>query len=268
MEWRIFAAIVLYSCVSALHATPVLHRIISLAPHTTELVYALGQGEHLVAVSDYSDFPEQAKLLPSVASFSGLNFEKIVRLQPDLILVWRGGNKPQDIARLEQLGFAIFYSSPATLEDIPKEIESLGYRLGQPQSGLQLASQFRQRLIDIRQRYQQGKTKKAFYYMWPKPLMSIGKHAWANHLLSACGTENLFADVTTDYPEVTLEEVITRQPDVIVAATKITQKDALQFWHKYQTLNDAPVIVVDPDKLHRFTPRLLDGLEDMCKQLN
>ncbi|PSU45957.1 cobalamin-binding protein, partial [Photobacterium aphoticum] len=112
------------------HALP--QRIISLSPHTTELAYAAGLGDKLIAASDYSDYPEAAKQLERVANYRGIKMERIVALKPDLILAWKGGNPVREMERLEQLGFTLFYSNPKTLEDIPNTVEALGQYAASP----------------------------------------------------------------------------------------------------------------------------------------
>lgn len=243
-------------------------RIISLAPHTTELVYTLGKGDRLIAVSDYSDYPSQASELPSVASHQGIDIEQIMRLQPDLILAWKGGNKPQDLARLAGLGFSMYYSSVQSLNDIALDLEKLGTRLGAVEEAERLKTQFIQRLHKIKRRYATARPTKVFYYLWTKPLMSIGANAWATHLLATCSAKNIFAEQMTDYPEVTIEQVVRRKPDRMVAAMHISSRDAASFWQPYLPLINAPIALVNPDKLHRFTPRVLDELVHLCDQLN
>lgn len=244
------------------------NRIISLAPHTTELVFALGKGNQLVAVSDYSDYPIEALALPSVADYNGVDFEAIVRLKPDLILAWRGGNKPQDLSRLARLGYKIFYSSPQTVWDIADEIVDLGNILGVQDTAISLSKSYRLSIKELQSKYQTKNPIGVFYYMWPKPLMSIGKHAWANHLLEICGAKNIFHNAITDYPEVTIEEVIRRKPAKLIAAMKIKQADAQNWWKSYKSLYVTDVVVVNPDRLHRYTPRILEGLNDLCNQIN
>lgn len=244
------------------------NRIISLAPHTTELIYALGAGDHLVAVSDFSDFPSEAKLLPSVASYQGVNFEKILRLEPDLIVAWQGGNKPQDLSRLAAMGMTMFYSSPKTPENIAEEIVKLGNILGLQNNAKRISQAMLQRLESIRKEYSKAPATPVFYYMWPTPLMSIGKGAWANQLLSYCGAENIFLDTIVPYPEVSVEQVLTRQPQFLIAAMNTEVNIAESHWSSVRKLIKAPVITVNPDLLHRFTPRLIDGLVDMCEKLN
>lgn len=243
-------------------------RIISLAPHITELVYALGVGDRLVATSDYSNYPEQAKSLPSVASHNGVDFELIIRLQPDLIIAWQGGNKPQDLTRLAALGFEIFYSSPQTPMQIADEIDALGTILKTEQRAAKLSTDFRKGLSDIITRFKSQQDIAVFYYMWPLPLMSIGEDAWANQLLSICGARNVFNDAPGAYPQVSIEEVIHRRPQKIIAAMHVSQNDAEIYWKNWRHLLDVPLIVVDPDELHRFTPRLLNGLNTLCQALH
>ena len=243
-------------------------RVISLAPHTTELVYALGAGDKLVAVSDYSNFPKEALLLPSVANHSGVDFEKIMRLQPDLILAWRGGNKPQDLARLESLGYKLYRSKPTTPADISNDLRQLGKLLGKSDRGVKMADAFSFELENIKTQYQSKKKIAVFYYMWPRPLMTIGSTAWANQLLNICGARNIFHNAPTPYPEVNMEQVIRRKPQKIIAAMHTSLTDADTFWRSQAGTMPIDLMVVDPDQLHRFTPRLTTGLKNLCQQLH
>lgn len=265
---RILCLLLLIS-VNSFAAEP--QRIISLSPHLTELAFALNSGDKLVAVSDYSDYPEQAKQLPSVASFQGVNFEAVMRLKPDLILAWRGGNKPQDLSRLQSLGFKLFYSSPQKPADIANELEALGTLLNQPQRAQSLADDFRQQLERIKNKYSQQTPVATFYYMWPTPLMTVGPNAWASKLLNICGATNIFAASPTDYPEVPMEQVLTRKPQLIIAAQKTSADDIQAFWQKWLPMFAQPtprVEKVNPDRLHRFTPRLINGLQDLCHTIH
>jgi len=243
-------------------------RIISLAPHTTELIYALGAGENVLAVSDYSNFPLEASQLPSVASHNGLDFEKIIRLQPDLIVAWQGGNKPQDLARLASLGFKLYYSHPQGPEDISDDLRRLGLVLGQRRRAEKLAQAFTRDLADIKALYHADKKIPVFYYMWSSPLMTIGSKAWVNDLLNICGAQNIFSDAPTPYPEVSVEQVVRRQPQKLIAGMNTSLSDASTFWQGKRDLLAAPLMIVNPDKLHRFSPRLIDGLKQLCRKIH
>lgn len=245
-----------------------IERIISLAPHTTELIYALGAGEKLVAVSDYSNFPAEAELLPSVANYNGVDIEAIMQLNPDLIVAWQGGNKPQDLARLTSLGFSVYSSSPQAPENISADIIELGKLLKRVPQSITLANEFSAALEAIKQRYLNQPKTDVFYYLWTAPLMSIGAETWANKLLEICGAKQIFTDSPVPYPEVSKEQVISRQPSLLIAAMKQNKLEAQRYWISTEALMKARVIVVNPDELHRFTPRLINGLTSLCKQIN
>lgn len=260
--------VILVFCVFLLPHLKAAERIVSLAPHTTELIYALGAGDKLVAVSDFSNFPAEANSLPSVASYNGVDFEAILRLKPDLIVAWQGGNKPQDLARLSSLGFEVYLSNPVTPDDMTRDIQTLGKTLGLPENGITVAQHFASQLNSLKKRYSRVEKQSAFYYMWSKPLMTVGGDAWASKLLTICGASNIFADSPVAYPEVTKEQVIRRKPKLLISAMHTSLTEAEKFWLPTKSLLDAKVIVADPDELHRFTPRLIQGLGDLCKQIN
>ena len=128
-------------------------RIISLSPHMTELAYSAGLGDKLIAASDYSDYPEQAKKLERVANYRGIKMERILALKPDLILAWKGGNPSREMARLQQLGIKIFYSNPTQLTDIADTIIKLGQFSDDPSIAKTAATQFKLQLANIKEQY-------------------------------------------------------------------------------------------------------------------
>ena len=263
-----FWLVVLIGLLSYANTAVATERIISLAPHTTELLFALGAGDNVVAVSDYSDFPLEASELPSVASHNGVDFEQIIRLQPTLIVAWPGGNKPQDLARLASLGFTLYYSSPESPQDIDEDILLLGKVLGKSERANTLAKDYVIALESINRQYRSKSKIKVFYYMWPTPLMTIGKNAWASKLLSICGAENIFDDAPTPYPEVSIEQVIRRRPQKVIAAMNSSTEDIQTYWRAKKPIFDVDIRIVSPDLLHRFTPRLTDGLKQLCAQVH
>lgn len=243
-------------------------RIVSLAPHTTELAFAIGIGDRVVAVSDFSDYPEQAKSLPRIADHTGVNLEAIVRLAPDLILAWQGGNKPQDLARLQSLGFTLFYSNPTTPSDIPKDIRALGQITGVSDTANSLADSLEEELNAIKVWSASQSPKTVFYYMWPEPMMTIGEGAWANSLINHCHATNIFSDAAVDYPSVALEQVLKRKPQVIVAAMKTSVADVETYWASWKGAISPQFAVVNPDEVHRFTPRLIPALTSLCQAIH
>lgn len=242
--------------------------IVTLSPHLTEWVYSLGQQHKLLAVSAYSDYPEAAKALPRVADANGVNIKAIVKLQPDIILAWRGGNKPQDIARLKQLGFTVFESQPLAPENISEEYRQLGRMLGASSQASELADNFDQQLSRLTEEYNRARSVTVFYYMWTAPLMSVGPDAWASRLLARCRVKTLFDDALVDYPQVSVQEVIRRQPDLMIAATTRDLSVEKHFWSPHNAVLKAPVLVVNPDIFSRFTLRLIPELRSLCKQIH
>lgn len=244
-------------------------RVISLAPHITELVYAVGAGDSLVAVSDYSDYPAEATKLPRVNSYSALNIEAILALKPDLVLAWRSGTPHADIVRLQQFGVRVEYSDPVLIDDIAHEIQQIGQWLGQTEKGLALAEQTRQRLANLRSRYSQATAVKVFYAMSTEPLTTVANNAWPAQLLQGCGAQNIFADAKGDYPQPLLEQLLVRQPEVIVQTSASAQRDSA-FWQRYRSIpavQQHAFVTLEADWVYRAGPRMLDAMQMLCEQL-
>lgn len=254
--------------VYAAEAAP--QRVISLAPHITELVYAVGAGDKLIAVSDYSDYPEAAQRLPRVNSFAALNIEAILALKPDLVLAWRSGNPPHDLARLRDFGIRVEYSDPKTLDDIATELTQIGQWLGHATQGTDVAMRTQQHLQALRANYQQQKLVKVFYAMSTEPLSTVANQAWPAQLLHGCGAENIFADAQNDYPQPQIEQILVRQPDVIVHASKRGAADPMLFWQRYPSIpavRKQAFIALEPDWVYRPTPRMIAAMQQLCEQL-
>lgn len=261
------------------HAAQTVHspsttRIITLAPHLTELVYLLQQDSHIVAVSDYSDYPADAARHPSVSSYTGVDFAAILTLKPTHVIAWEGGNKAQDIAKLHSLGLNVLSIPIHNLDDIGGALITLGQFLDQghtnndpnqpKQLGQSLAQAYVTQLHALRQQYRQRPQQSVFYYSWPTPLMSIGKGAWANNALGVCHLRHIFADSPVAYPQVALAQVLREQPNWLINVSKEPFEDIAQFWQPHRSVLAAPIVQLNPDLLHRFTPRILQEIKKMC----
>ncbi|BFT31303.1 cobalamin-binding protein [Alteromonas sp. D210916BOD_24] len=242
--------------------------IVSLAPHLTEWVFSLGLGNNLLGVSDYSDYPAAAQSLPRVADYQGADIAAIVALEPDLVLAWEGGNKPQDVQKLTAMGLNVFSTKITHISDIPKALLQLGERTGTSHLASQLATHFLAQLGDLKNKYRSEKPRPVFYYTWSSPLMTVGPNAWANKLLSVCGAKTLFDDSPVDYPQVSVKEVLIRQPDVIVAASHQSTNELENFWAPHRPYIKAPLVAVNPDITSRFSLRLISELNVLCKGIN
>ncbi|WP_249199174.1 vitamin B12 ABC transporter substrate-binding protein BtuF [Photobacterium sp. GJ3] len=249
-------------------------RIISLAPHTTELAYAAGLGDKLVAASDYSDYPPAALALERVANHRGIKLERILALKPDLILAWQGGNPPREMAKLTQLGIEIFYSHPTSLDAIADSLDALGQFADDPVVARKAAADFRQTQSRLAAAYGQKSPVRFFYQLGHSPLMSMSGDSWPSQVFSLCGGQNIFADSPVAYPQISREQVLIRQPQALFATFGHGGPDQSVFnlWQPWQeqlpAVKHQHLYQVQADWLNRPTPRALKAAEIICKQLD
>jgi vitamin B12 transport system substrate-binding protein len=221
-----------------------------------------------VAVSDYSDYPEAAKALPRVADYQGVDMAAILAFKPDLVLAWKGGNKPQDIQKLSSLGLNVFDSAITQIDDIPSELIRLGTLTHTSLKAKTLAEAFNEKIAALKNAYSRETPKNVFYYSWSTPLMTVGPKAWPNKLLNVCGAQTAFYDSPIDYPQVSVSQVLIRQVDVIIAASNESKASLSSFWEPHSDFLDAEIVTVNPDITSRFSLRLADELKRLCSGIN
>jgi iron complex transport system substrate-binding protein len=246
-------------------------RIVSLAPNITEVVYAAGAGSQLLATVDFSDYPVAAKKLPRVGSYSRVDIESIIALKPDLVLAWDSGNSTANVAQLRKLGIPIFVSEPKTLDDVARDIERYALMAGTESAGQAAAHNFRLRLATLKSRYAERKPVRVFYQIWNEPLMTVNRTQIISDVIRLCGGENIFAGLPMLVPTISTEAVIAANPDAIVAGGMGERNAAwLEPWKRWPKLKataQGNLFFIDPNLLQRHTPRLLDGAEQLCAQL-
>ncbi len=246
-------------------------RIISLSPHMTELAYSAGLGDKLIAASDYSDYPEQAKKLERVANYRGIKMERILALKPDLILAWKGGNPSREMARLQQLGIKIFYSNPTQLTDIADTIIKLGQFSDDPSIAKTAATQFKLQLANIKEQYKNKPKVRYFYQLSDSPILTLSDGNWPSPVFSFCGGENIFSNSTAAYPQVNQEQVVVRQPDVIFGSSHATsQKNSpwLNWQGELPAVDNHHLYQLNSDWLNRPTLRTLNAIKQVCQLLD
>ncbi|MEE9422977.1 MAG: helical backbone metal receptor, partial [Gammaproteobacteria bacterium] len=167
-------------------------RIISLAPHVTELLFAAGAGEQVIAVSAYSNYPQQAQDLPVISAGTGLDIERIIALQPDLVIAWKSGNPATQVTQLEQLGLQVFYSEPREVDAIAVTLQRFGLLSGHVNQANVAASEFREQVAALRSDFKNKKPVSVFYQVWQKPLMTINGQHMISHWLTLCSGVNIF----------------------------------------------------------------------------
>ena len=246
-------------------------RIVTLAPHLVETVFAAGAGDRLVGAVEYSDFPEAAKKVTRVGGYSRLDLEAIAALKPDLVIAWQSGNAPAHVDKLRSLGFPVYVSQPNRIDDVAAEIERIGVLAGTSRVADAAAKSFRQRLAGLEKRYSQLPPVRTFYQIWKQPLMTVGGRQIISSVVRLCGGENVFGSLDTMAPTVTVEAVIAANPEAIIASGMgESRPEWLDDWRRWSSITAVArdnLFFVQPDLIQRHTPRLLDGAERLCQHL-
>lgn len=247
-------------------------RIVALAPHIVENLYAIGAEARIVGAVDYSDHPEAAKKLPRVGGYSRFDVEAVLVRKPDLIVGWASGNPPEQIDRLRVLGVPIYLTQPNRFEDVAHELRQLGRLTGREQEAEAVAAPFLARLERLR-RAHAGKPKvRVFYQIWQTPLMTVGGGQIISSAIAACGGENVFASLKPMAPQISEEAVLAADAEAFVAGGMgEVRKDWLEGWRRWKHLiavRRDNLFFVPADLMQRHTPRLLDGAEMLCAHLD
>lgn len=268
---RLFALALLLLPLSASLASERVERIVSLAPHVTELLFAAGAGGRVVGVVSYSDFPEEARGLPRVGGYRQLDLEGIVALKPDLVVAWRSGNPASQVERLESLGLRLVYIDPHRLEEIPEALERLGRLAGSEAEAARAAKRFRDELRRLRDAYGARPPVKVFYQIWNRPLMTVNGEHLISDVIRLCGGENRFAALAELAPRLDVEAVLAADPEVIVASGMGEERpEWLDMWRDWPSLTATQrgnLFFIPPDLIQRHTPRILDGAARLCEAL-
>ncbi len=246
-------------------------RIVSLAPHATELLFAAGAGKSVVGVLSPADWPPEAKRVPRIGDAAALDLERIVALKPDLAIVWPY-LAPGEVEQLRRLSVPIFVSDPRTPEAIAEDLERLGVLAGTGDIAARAAATFRARLAALAQRGRAAAKVSVFYEIWPRPLYTVGGKHLITAMLGLCGGENVFARLVPPAPSVGIEDVLATRPEAILAGTDRAVRpawlDEWRRWSEIPAVARGNLFVVDANLLHRPGPRFIDGAEELCVALD
>lgn len=256
-------------CSTDVQAQPA-KRIIALSPHAVEMLYAIGAGDTIVAATDYADYPEAAKKIPRIGGYYGIQMERVLELNPDLIVVWDSGNKAEDINQLKTLGFNLYGSDPKTLEGVAKELEELGQLTGHVEEASKAAAAYRAELMRLKVENAKKSEPKVFYQLWSTPLMTVSKNSWIQEIISVCHGQNVFYEADSDYPQVSLENVLLTLPDVILQSEEEGNVKGVNWrqWPEIPAVKNQHIYQINADLLHRATPRALLGVQALCNALD
>lgn len=246
-------------------------RVVSLAPHLTELMYAAGAGARLVGALEYSDYPAEAKALPRVGSEASIDLEALVALRPDLVVAWPNAGSARAVERIAALGIPVFRSEPRELEDIARTLETLGRLAGTQAAAGAAAREFRERAARLERRYAQRARVRVFYQVWDRPLVTVNGNHVISKVMRLCGGENVMAALPALAPEIDRESVLRADPEAIVASGPDGARPAwLDDWRAFPALaavRHDNLYAIRPELLQRHTPRLLQGAEELCRIL-
>jgi len=231
-------------------------RIVTLAPHATELLLTLGLESRLVAVSEFFDYPPAIDNVPRLSSLGGIDRERLLTLNPDLVIAWASGNRWSDIQWLEDTGIPVYLSEPESLDEIAVSLAKLGRLAGTPQRGEQAAKQFLQQLDRSCAHRKNQPPINTYYEIWPTPPMTIGARHWLNKVLSKAALRNIFADLPRGVVVISRESLLARDHDLVIKTVARGEKPSA----------GKRVVMADP-VLGRPGPRILEGLERLCVEL-
>lgn len=244
-------------------------RVISMAPHVTELLFAAGGGERIVGAVDYSDYPEAAKAIPRVGSNREVDIERVLSLKPDLIVVWRHGSSDRQIDLLRQLNIPLYHSEPKKLDAIADNVVNMGKLLGTETAANAAAQDLRQKLATLRARYANRPPVRVFYQVWDKPLYTLNGAHIVSDALKVCGGENIFASQKVTAPVVGTEAVLQADPEAVFSTAEKEQGGA-GLWRKYPNMKatrQGNLFTIDGHLVNRAGPRMIQGTASLCELL-
>jgi len=242
-------------------------RIVSLAPHATEMLFAAGAGGALVGAVARSDWPPAARAVPRVGDAAALDLERIASLAPDLVIAWPYTAPPQ-LAALRAQRVPVFVSDPKSIAGIAGDIEKLGTLAGTQGVAHAEAATIRERLASLTARHRDARRLRVFYEVWNEPLYTIGGKHLISEAIGVCGGENVFAALTIPAPSVTIEAVVAAAPDVIVGGDDEGKRPAwLDDWRRWPAIpavRNGNLYGAAGDLLHRPGPRFVEGVAALC----
>jgi iron complex transport system substrate-binding protein len=257
-------------------------RIITLAPHLTELVDAAGGTDRLVSVSAFSNLPESVKQLPITSDARSIDLEKMKSLRPDLIIYWRGGTSESQIQSIKKTfnkDVQFISVQPKKLSDIANDIETIGKALGTDSIAKKNAGALRSKIVELRTKQQNTNQKntsvrkvRVFYQVWAQPLMTLNQDHIIGDIIQLCGGEQLFASEKVLVPTVSREAVIKANPEIIFTAVDSSKmKTDWSMWSSFPQLvatKNKAFIDLDGDIISRPSPRIMQGAQKICAEIN
>lgn len=246
-------------------------RIVVLAPSAAELTWSAGAGDRVVGVVSFSDYPEEAQTVDSVGNHTRIDLEKLLSLEPDLVVAWLTGNPREQTDRLLELGQTLYFSEPHDFETIASNIERLAVLAGTETAGQAVAQEFRDGIATLRAEQRDADPVSVFYQVWDEPLMTINNEHFISLAIETCGGANIFGELPRLSPQIDLESVLSRDPEaIVVGGMGEDDRGWLEPWQQYSNLEAVQaenLFFVPPSTIQRPTARLLEGTQTLCRKL-
>lgn len=244
-------------------------RIVTLAPHLAELLYAVGAGDTLVGVSAYTDYPAAAAALPVIGDAFAIDQERLAMLEPDLLLAWKSGTPANVIDRIAARGYRIEIIETRGLQEIATALERIGELTGRQREAAHAANAFRAALQLLEEQHRGAAPVRVFYQVSDRPLYTVNGAHYVSELIDICGGNNVFADLNDLAPLVDVEAVLARSPEVLLASDDNTT-DAFAVWGRWPEMpanRFGNHFFLPADEIGRATPRLLQAGASLCRAL-
>lgn len=246
-------------------------KVVSLAPHLTEVIFAAGAGPQLVGATSYSNYPDEAKDVPRVGSYNSVSLETMVALQPDLVFAWHSGNGEEIVSRLEALGLQVYVERPRDLEAVAHSLRMVGVLTGNEAQGRAAADEYLATLARLRETYSARSPVSVYYQIWDEPLLTLNDDHIISDVIRLCGGVNVFAGAIPLVSRISVESVIRADPQVIIASGMDEARpewlDAWRRWTSMRAVREGQLYFVPPDILQRHTPRIMQGAAMLCSHL-
>lgn len=248
-------------------------RIVSLSPGATEMLFAAGAGERIIATVLRSDEPAAAKQIPRIGDANALNYERLVALRPDVIVVWEDLTNRLVVDSLRKLKLPLYFIRTKGLADIAQSVRGLGHLAGTSKVADTAATLLEKRIAaQGRRPLTGGEPLRVFYMLWDEPIYTVGSRHVISDVIARCGGHNIFDDIAFPAPIVEIESIVKRDPDVmLLSAPPITARDWRERWGRYTTIRavqTGQMLTFSDTRLDRMGPTAIDAVESLCEQLD
>ena len=239
-------------------------RIVSLAPHLTEMLFAIGAQAQIAAVVDRSDHPPEALKLQSVGSYHKPDLERMVSLRPDLVVAWKSGSPAAVVEPLRALGLQVLVTRGENLDDIPRELRALGRLTGHEEAAEGAAMAFEGELDTLRKAHEGKPVVSGFFEIWPHPLITVSDAHFIGQAMQVCGIRNIVGNTAQLTPTWSEEAVIRARPELLLISPPARQFERWRRWKELPAVRNDLLVIMPPNVLMRPGPRLIEGVRALC----